>query len=235
MTVDIEPDWPAPDGIRALVTTRRSGNLATHVGDNPVVVSENRENLQNRIGLHDAPCWLNQVHKSRLVELPEESQMPFEADGSWTSSKGVVCAVLTADCLPVLVTNRSGNMVAAIHAGWRGLVAGIIGQGISKFQDSGDELMAWFGPAIGQHSYEVGDEVRDQFCRQGAEAEEMFIPSENGKWLASITGLAGQQLQRLGISSIYGGDWDTFTDSERFFSYRRDGETGRFATLIWME
>ncbi len=234
MMADLEPDWPAPEVVRALVTTRKSGNLATHVGDNPLTVGENRENLRSRLGLPAEPCWLNQTHKTTIVELPTESQIP-EADGSWTSSSGIVCAVLTADCLPILVTNRSGNRVAAIHAGWRGLAAGIIEQGISKFQNDGDELIVWLGPTIGQHSYQVGDEVREIFCQQSAESEEMFVSSENGKWLASMAGLARQQLQRFGISSVYGGELDTCTDSERFFSYRRDGETGRFATLIWIE
>ncbi|MBC8519074.1 MAG: peptidoglycan editing factor PgeF [Gammaproteobacteria bacterium] len=232
--VDVEPDWPAPDGVRAVTTTRKSGNLATHVGDNPVAVKKNRENLQNRLGLPHDPWWLNQVHKTAVVELPAESQIA-EADGSWTSMRGVVCAVLTADCMPIIVTNRLGDRIAAIHAGWRGLAAGIIEQGVSKFQNDGDELMVWLGPSIGQHSYEIGDEVREIFCRHSEEAEEMFVPSDGGRWLASMTGLARQQLQQLGIYSVYGGEWDTFTDSERFFSYRRDENTGRLATLIWLE
>ncbi len=238
-----EADWPATKGVRTWITVRSGGvssppysslNLATHVGDRPEDVAANRELLQQQIKLPSAPVWLQQVHEKRVIELPTTAPTPL-ADGSWSNKKGVVCAVLSADCLPILLTNRSGTMVSALHAGWRGLAAGVIEQGVGCFTQPGDDLLAWLGPAIGQSSYEVGAEVREQFCRQAEESEEMFLPSTEGRWLASMAGLARQQLERLGVSSIHGGWRDTFADEEQFFSYRRDGETGRFATLIWLE
>lgn len=238
-----EAEWPAPDGVRTWVTTRRRGvstapydsmNLATHVGDRVDDVLHNRQLLQDRARLPTEPVWLDQVHQARMVKLPTGEPVPT-ADGSWSSQQGVVCAVLTADCLPILVTNRSGTAVAALHAGWRGLAAGIIEQGLRCFSGPHEDLLVWLGPAIGQDSYEVGEEVREQFCLLSEESEEMFLPSSGGRWLASMVGLARQQLSRQGVTSIYGGEWDTFADREQFFSYRRDGETGRFATLIWLD
>ncbi len=238
-----EAEWPAPEGVRTWVTTRSGGvssppydslNLATHVGDRVEDVRQNRRQLREQIGLPTEPVWLNQIHQARVVELPTEEAVP-EADGSWCREPGVVCAVLTADCLPILITNRSGSSVAALHAGWRGLAAGIIEQGVHCFSDPREELLVWVGPSIGHSSYEVGSEVREQFCLRSEESEEMFLPSSGGRWLASMPGLARQQLSGLGVTSVYGGEWDTFKERGQFFSYRRDGETGRFATLIWLE
>ncbi len=238
-----EAEWPAPEGVRSWVTTRSGGvsrppydsmNLATHVGDRVEDVLHNRQLLQDWVRLPTEPVWLNQLHQTRVVELPTEGSMPT-ADGSWSRQPGVVCAVLTADCLPILITNRSGTAVAALHAGWRGLAAGIIEQGLRCFSEPCESLMVWLGPSIGQPSYEVGEEVREKFCQLAEESEEMFLPSPGGRWLASMAGLARQQLSRLGVTSIYGGEWDTFREDEQFFSYRRDGESGRFATLIWLE
>ena len=237
-----EADWSAPRSVRTWVTTRSGGvshppydslNLATHVGDSLEHVLRNREMLQ-KIPLPSQPYWLNQVHGREIVSLPVTASEPVTADGSWTREPGVVCAVMTADCLPVLLTNQRGDAVAALHAGWRGLAAGILEQG-AQMVGNGDELMAWIGPAIGQLNYEVGEEVREVFCRDHPPSEAMFLPSENGRWLASMSGLARQRLESAGVTEIYGGRWDTYADSDQFFSYRRDGVSGRFATLIWID
>lgn len=236
-------EWPAPANIRSWVTTREGGvsrspyggfNLATHVGDTESRVLENRQQLQQQIGLQQQPQWLNQLHGTTVVEAPFTlAEIPM-ADGCWTAQPQVPCAVLTADCLPILLTNRQGTQVAALHAGWRGLAAGVVAQGLQRFDDSRKEILVWIGPAIAQPSYEVGEEVREIFCQQDARAEGCFIPSSNGRWLASMVDLAKLRLRQIGVEAVYGGEWDTFHD-ERFFSYRRDGVTGRFATLIWLE
>ncbi len=236
-------DWPAPENIHSWITTRVDGvsqppyaqcNLATHVGDEEGRVLQNRQQLQRQIGLRQQPQWLNQVHGTTVVETPFAlAEIPM-ADGCWTAQSGVPCAVLTADCLPILITNRKGSQVAALHAGWRGLAAGVVAQGVQRFADPREEILVWIGPAIAQSSYEVGEEVREIFCQQDARADCCFIPSPNGRWLASMVNLAKLRLRQIGVEAVYGGEWDTFED-ERFFSYRRDGVTGRFATLIWME
>ncbi len=238
-----EAEWPVPNRIRTWITQCSSeqhhtpyggGNLATHVGDDALSVAHNRQQLAQQLGLVAEPQWLNQVHGTTVVRLPTVDSIPPEADGSYTTEAGVVCAVLTADCLPILLTNRSGSQVAALHAGWRGLAGGVVEQGIERFEESPEQLLAWIGPAIGQHSYEVGDEVREVFCGMDERAAEHFTPSERGRWYASMEGLLRKRLGQAGVGSIHGGGWDTYRDP-RFFSYRRSGITGRFATLIWIQ
>ncbi len=236
-------EWPAPAHVQTWVTTRHGGvseapygafNLATHVGDQEEMVVENRDRLLQQTGFNRQPQWLNQVHGTTVVQLPFEQAMVPMADGCWSATPQIPCAVLTADCLPILITDRNGSQVAALHAGWRGLAAGVIAQGVQRFEVPRDQLLIWIGPAIGQRSYEVGDEVREAFCMQDERAEAFFAPSENGRWLASMEGLARLRLQQLEVEGVYGGGWDTATDPD-FYSYRRDGVTGRFATLIWIE
>jgi hypothetical protein len=238
----ILPSWPAPANVRAAVTTRRGGvslppydtlNLGDHVGDDPAAVAGNRRRLVAALGLPAEPRWLSQVHGTFAVDAAVLG-VGCEADASHTALPGVVCAVLTADCLPVLLCNRNGTQVAAVHAGWRGLLNGIIEQCIAAMGGE-DELLAWLGPAIGPQAFEVGEEVREAFVADTPEAVAAFAPLPNGRWLADIYALARQRLHRAGVTSVYGGGHCTFSEPERFYSYRRDGRTGRMASLIWME
>lgn len=235
------PDWPAPANIHAATTLRTGGvssgayaslNMALHVGDNPDRVNENRKIVKTRLGLPDDPVWLEQIHSNRVVQAA--NKLPLEAaDASVTDAAGVVLAVMTADCLPLLACSLDGGQVAAIHAGWRGLLAGIIGNTLSVFGHP--ELMVWLGPAIGPACFEVGAEVRDAFLQKSPASGNAFIPGLNGKWLANIYQLARNELEAYGITRVYGGDFCTVTDSRRFYSYRRENITGRMATLIWRE
>ncbi len=238
----IIPDWPAPERVHALTTTRLGGvslppydslNLGDHVGDDPVAVAENRRRLAAELGLPGEPRWLSQVHGIFSMEAASVSQ-GCEADASYTDTAGVVCAVLTADCLPVLLCDKDGKGVAALHAGWRGLLNGVIEQTIAAMGGAG-ELMAWLGPAIGPQAFEVGNEVREAFIADASTAATAFVPSPNGRWLADIYALARQRLHRAGVVLVYGGEYCTYSEPERFYSYRRDGRTGRMASLIWLE
>ncbi len=238
----ILPDWPAPANVRAAVTTRAGGasrapydtfNLATHVGDDPAAVRENRARLRAALLLPAEPVWLKQVHGVVMVDAAQNGVEP-EADGAFATQPGAVCAVLTADCLPVLLCNRAGTKVAALHAGWRGLAGGVIEAGVKVLGVPGSELLAWLGPAIGPASFEVGPEVRVAFIQHDAQAAQAFRVARDGKYLADIYQLARIRLQRLGVTAVYGGGFCTVTDSARFFSYRRDGATGRMAALIWL-
>lgn len=238
----IVPDWPAPANVRAAVTTRAGGashapydgfNLGTHVGDDPVAVRENRSRLRTAFALPAEPLWLKQVHGIAVVDAAQGSTEP-EADGAFATRPGAVCAVLTADCLPVLLCNRAGTKVAALHAGWRGLAGGVIEAGVKAMGVPGNELLAWLGPAIGPEAFEVGPEVRTVFMEHDTQAAQAFRAARDGKYLADIYLLARLRLQRLGVAAVYGGGFCTVTDSTRFFSYRRDGATGRMAALIWL-
>lgn len=237
----IHPDWPVPQNIHAFVTTREGGvsrqpfdtfNLGDHVGDDPVAVARNREIL--RAFLPTDPKWLKQVHGVGVAEADGLTE-PVEADASVAFQPDVVCAVLTADCLPVLFCDRHGTRVAAAHAGWRGLAAGVLETSIAAMQCDPDEILAWMGPAIGPHSFEVGEEVRDTFVNDLTGAENAFKAGQPGKWLADIYELARLRLARAGVTRVYGGGLCTYGDSKRFFSYRRDKTTGRMASLIWMQ
>jgi hypothetical protein len=238
----ILPDWPAPANVRAAVTTRIGGvshapydsfNLATHVGDDPAAVRANRASLRSALALPSEPLWLKQVHGITVVDAAQGGVEP-EADGAYATQPGAVCVVLTADCLPVLLCNRAGTKVAALHAGWRGLAGGVIEAGVRALGVPGSELLAWLGPAIGPQAFEVGPEVRAAFVQQDAQAAQAFRAAREGKYLADIYLLARQRLQRLGVAAVYGGGFCTVTDSTRFFSYRRDGACGRMAALIWL-
>jgi len=236
----IEPDWPAPPGIRAASTLRQGGvshagfaslNLGAHVGDQPEHVAENRRRLALALDLPAEPVWLTQVHGCLAVaaDAPEQPA----ADAAHTRRAGVVCAVMTADCLPVLLCSRDGAQVAAVHAGWKGLAGGVIEAAVAALGTR--DILAWLGPAIGPQAFEVGDEVRASFLGNGAELAAGFRPAGQGKWLADLYLLARRVLNRLDIADIYGGGWCTHSQPEDFFSYRRDRETGRMATLIWRE
>lgn len=243
MTEDwITPDWPTPARVKALTCTRRGGvstgpwtsmNPAEHVGDDPAAVAANRARLVERLALPGAPCWLRQVHGTRVVEATAGGLI--EADGAWSASAGIVCAVLTADCLPVLFCDRGGTRVAAGHAGWRGLAAGVLEAAVARLGVPGGELLAWLGPAISAAAYVVGDEVRSAFLHRQASAQEAFRPAAGGGWHADLYLLARQRLAGCGVDRIYGGEYCTFSDPERFYSYRRDRQTGRMASLIWLQ
>jgi hypothetical protein len=240
----ITPDWPAPANVHALQTTRNGGhstspynsfNLGSHVGDNPLVVTRNRMLLSSL--MPSEPVWLKQVHGIGVADAGLAGCLP-EADASVTSHRGAVCVVMTADCLPILLCNEQGSVVAAAHAGWRGLCDGIIETTVKSMSVPGTSLMAWLGPAIGPGQFEVGDEVRSAFVSQHPEAAAAFMPGiANGdqpKWLADLYQLARLRLKLLGISRIYGGGLCTHSDPARFYSYRRDGVTGRMGSFIWL-
>ncbi len=238
----LKPEWPAPENVRAISTTRCGGvspvpyeslNLGDHVGDDPHNVMHNRQRVREWYGIPSEPLWLQQVHGTRVVRA--DAPGGLRADGAYTRLPGMVCGVMTADCLPILVCDREGTRVAALHAGWRGLVAGIVEAGVSALGNGGSDLMAWLGPAIGPEAFEVGDEVRELFIRKSEIAEEAFRRSSRGRWLADLYTLARQRLNRSGVQTVSGGDFCTYTDETRFFSYRRDQITGRSATLIWLE
>ena len=234
------PEWPAPPNIRALQTTRQGGvsaapydklNLGTHVGDDPLAVATNRQRLQALVP--SEPVWLEQVHGTAVVRAENAGCQPV-ADACVTDRTGAVCVVMTADCLPVLLCDRQGQVVGAAHAGWRGLADGVIEAAVAAMGVIPADLMAWLGPAIGPHAFEVGPEVREIFLRHAAEASAAFIP-RGEKFLANLDLLATQRLQTLGITQIFGGGLCTYRDAGRFFSYRRDGRTGRMASMIWIE
>ncbi len=238
----IVPDWPVPAHVRALTTTRKGGvsqgpyacmNLADHVGDDPAAVAQNRQLLQQLLELPGEPLWLQQVHGSTPVNALECGPAPA-ADASWCHQAGVVCAVLTADCLPLLICDRRGESIAAVHAGWRGLEAGVIEQAVRAMQIPAENLLAWLGPAISQKAYLVGDEVRAAFVAHNPGAAAAF-QSGPGGWQADLYELARQRLAGCGVTAVYGGNRCTLSEHEDFFSFRRDGKTGRMASLIWLE
>ena len=237
----IVADWPAPAGVRAVATTRQGGfslppyeslNLGDHVGDDPERVAKNRSRLRQILALPAEPNWLEQVHGCEVAACGSGQ---IKADAVIARQIGGVCAVLTADCLPLLLCNRQGTRVAAVHAGWRGLAAGVIENAVAAFGQPGEELLAWMGPAIGPRQFEVGDEVREVFVAADPAAETAFRAQGSGHWLADIYQLARQRLGSLNLGYVGGGEYCTVSDPERFFSYRRDGVTGRMAALIWIE
>lgn len=238
----IQPQWPAPSHIKAYTTLRSGGfsespfdqfNLAEHVGDHTTHVQANRELLKKQLKLPNDPIWIQQVHGTQVVQaLPENKEQ--EADAVFSHEANQVCAILTADCLPILICNQKGTQVAAIHAGWRGLVNGVIESTLTAMQAKNENLLVWLGPAISPANFEVGNEVREQFIDKHAEAIHAFIPSPNQRWLADLYALARLRLLKQGVTAIYGGGFCTYADSKRFYSYRRDGKTGRMASLIWI-
>lgn len=239
----IRPDWPAPARVRAVTTTRAGGesagpyaslNLGDHVGDEPARVRANRARLREALGLGVEPRWLRQVHGARMVDAARAGA-DTEADGCVAAARGQVCAVLTADCLPILLCDRAGTRVAALHAGWRGLAAGIVEAGVRAMRTPGEGLLAWLGPAISQAAYEVGEEVRAAFVRADAGAAAAFVPSPRGRWQVDLYALARARLRAQGVTAVYGGEYCTATRSDLFYSYRRDGATGRMGSLIWLD
>lgn len=237
----IIPDWPAPSNVGALQTTRQGGvsqspyaslNLGDHVGDEPRLVMANRQIVQEKIA--GMPLWLRQVHGVNVLDA-EVACCNAEADAAIAHASGRTCVVMTADCLPVLLCDRAGTVVAAVHAGWRSLCAGILERTAAKMACPGDQVIAWLGPAIGPQAFEVGDDVRSAFLRVDARADHAFVAAGQGKWLADIYKLARQRLSIVGVSAVFGGQWCTVNDCERFFSYRREGVTGRMGSFIWLK
>lgn len=242
----ITPEWPAPARVRAAQTTRHGGvsagkycclNLAQHVGDEAAAVSKNRALLRDQLSLPSEPLWLEQVHGAHVAAADEVKcgvDAPC-ADGCVSTQRGEVPVVMTADCLPVLLCDTAGTCVAVVHAGWRGLAAGVIERTVMAMPVPSRTLIAWLGPAIGVEAFEVGDEVRAQFVQHDVAAVTAFHPNANGRWQCDLMLLARQRLAALGVSGVFGGSWCTYSDAPRFFSYRRDGVTGRMATMIWLE
>jgi len=242
----IRPDWPAPARVRAVALTRAGGasgapwtglNLGDHVGDDPSAVAGNRSLVRTGLGLPAEPSWLEQVHGTTVVEVGQGGARPA-ADAAWTRASGTVCAILTADCLPVLFCTREGTHVAAAHAGWRGLAGGVLEATVAWLLADGvrpGSLLAWLGPAIGPDSYEVGEEVRQAFLRADPAAGGAFRASRPGHWHLDLYGAARARLARAGVTAVTGGGFCTYAEPERFYSHRRDGVTGRQATLIWLE
>lgn len=239
----ITPDWPAPPNVRALQTTRDGGvsvgpyasmNLGDHVGDDPAAVMKNRALL--RASLPGEPVWLKQVHGNVVVDAGRAQGVP-DADAAVARQPGKVCAVMTADCLPLLLCDEAGAVVAAAHAGWRGLAGGVVEAAVRAMQVTPERLLVWLGPAIGPAAFEVGEEVRQAFMAHDPEAAKAFVPNPANpqKWLADIFLLARQRLALLGVTRVYGGGLCTYADGERFYSYRRDQATGRMASLVWLE
>jgi YfiH family protein len=237
----IRPDWQAPAHVHAFSTTRSGGvsqgpwsslNLGAACDDRPQHVIENRNRL--RQFLPSEPRWLNQVHGSLTIPYSAHGGLEPQADAIFSKRAGEVCAVLTADCLPVLLADRSGSCVAAAHAGWRGLAAGVLESTVAAMDVPASKLLAWLGPAIGASRYEVGEEVRQAFIQSDNAAASAFT-RHGGNWFTDLYALARQRLKNAGVIQVSGGGFCTFSEPDRFFSYRRDGQTGRMATLIWLE
>jgi YfiH family protein len=239
----LTPQWPAPPSVRALSTFRSGGvsaipyvslNLAAHVGDESDAVDANRRRLMSAAGLPAEPAWLSQVHGAHVADL--DAGLPLgAADAVFTRQPGRVCAILTADCLPILLAAASGGMVAAVHAGWRGLAAGVIEAAVEALEPKPEELLAWLGPAIGPEHFEVGAEVRDTLLRADPGGGAAFAPNARGRFTADLPMLARRRLAALGLTRIYGSTECTYSQPDRYFSYRRDGKCGRQATLIWLQ
>ncbi len=240
MTNWLIPDWPAPARVKACVTTRAGGvslapfdslNLGDHVEDSPEAVAENRRRLTEHFSIQ--PAWLQQVHGIAVAHA--DPGLVATADASWSATPGIACTVMTADCLPALFCDRAGTRVAAAHAGWRGLAAGVLEATLGSLAVPPCEVLVWLGPAIGPQAFEVGPEVREAFVQHLAQTAQAFVPSRNaGRFMADIYVLARLRLAACGVTAIYGGGFCTVTDP-RFYSYRRSPRTGRFASLIWLE
>ena len=218
----LRPQWPAPSAVQALMTTRSAGDMAS---------AEGRARL--RALLPAEPAWLRQVHGTRVVEAAPGGELP-EADAALTRRPGVVCAVFAADCMPVLLADRHGTVVAAAHAGWRGLCAGVLESTVQAMQREPSELVAWLGPAIGPQAYEVGDEVRAAFVAREARAAQAFRPGRSGHWWLDLYAVARQRLEALGVRQVHGGGFCTYSDAARFFSFRRERTRSRMAALVWL-
>ncbi len=238
----IRPDWRIPARVRAAFTLRTGGvsvgpfaslNVGQHVGDAPDAVSENRRRVREALSLPAEPAWLEQVHGVTVANLDEPGSA--RADASIARTPRRVCAIQVADCMPVLFADREGTAIAAAHAGWRGLVGGVLEATVRALELPPERLLAWLGPAIGPAGFEVGNDVRDAFTSDDPGAVIAFAPNAHGKWQCDLAALARRRLARLGLRDVSGGQWCTWSDAARFFSYRRDGQCGRMAALIWME
>lgn len=237
----IKPNWPAPSHVQSCTTTRLGGvskaeynslNLGLHVGDDPQAVFENRQIVQQALGYQEA-AWLEQTHSTTVAKA--DSKQVINADASWTDQSNLACVVMTADCLPVLLCDKAGQYVAAVHAGWRGLLNGILEATIDTLPVASKQLMAWLGPAIGPTKFEVGAEVKEAFLAKNQLTEQAFKPSvRQGHFLADIYQLAKMRLMAVGVNDIYGGEFCTMSDEKNFYSYRRQAKTGRIASLIWI-
>jgi len=239
----LTPEWPAPPQIKAFSTTRLGGfsehafksmNLGDHVGDHADKVAKNRATITSNLSLPDEPYWLKQVHSNKVVQVCDSSSGSEEADGSFTRQTSKVCVVLTADCLPILISNKAGTTVAAIHAGWRGLANGIVEVALGALGLPHESLLVWLGPAIGPTKFEVGDDVKAIFAKKTYNTDIAFKSKTKNKWMLDIYQLARYNLNHYGVEHIYGGDQCTHSQSDKYFSYRRDGVTGRMASLIWI-
>jgi hypothetical protein len=236
----LEPNWPAPPEIRAASTLRCGGtsiaayagaNLGQHVGDDPARVADNRRCLAESLKLPSDPVWLEQIHGAAVIQA--DAAADLKADAAYTRAAGVVCAIMTADCLPVLFCSRDGASVAAAHAGWRGLASGVLEATVEALGTS--DLLAWLGPAIGPEAFVVGEDVRAAFLANGPDFAAGFREHASGQWLADIYRLGRIVLRRVGVSAVYGGEWCTYSQADQFFSYRRDRICGRMASLIWRD
>jgi len=241
MIETIQPNWQAPSTIHACCTTRRGGvslapydafNLGLHVGDRDADVIANRRLLREALALPSEPCWINQTHGVHAVTLEQDSNR--DADAAITREPGKVAVVMTADCLPILVCNRAGSEVAAIHAGWRGLQTGVIEATIAALHSPAEQLLAWIGPGISQPSFEVGDEVYDAFIDRVANARSCFSANRPGHWLCDLAGLAESVLRTMGLTEVARAPFCSHADAALFYSYRREAVTGRMASLIWI-
>lgn len=240
----VSANWPAPENVRAVVTTRTGGfstgayqslNLGDHVGDDSALVAKNRDRLKTELHLPGEPYWLEQVHGAQVLDLDNPTAYPRRADAAVTRTAGRVAAVLTADCLPVVFSDVDGGCVAIAHAGWRGLAAGVLEATVAAMRIRPGLVIAWLGPAISQGAYEVDDAVRDAFIDVDPGNADCFIANENGRWQANLYALARLSLKRAGVASVHGGGFCTFLDQRRFFSHRRQAPCGRMASLIWLE
>jgi len=241
----VSPLWPASSNIRAFTTTRQGGhsttpydslNVGHHVGDDLDQVIQNRQQLLNHFNLPNAPVWLNQTHSTNVLNLTGIRPTDYpNADAAFTCNPSVVCCVVSADCLPILLCDKKGTTVAAIHAGWRGLAAGILEKTIGQLNLPPSEVLIWLGPAIGPNAFEVGNDVLDAFVQDNPALQVAFRPKSNNKWLCDSYHIARIKCDALGIKNCYGGNLCTYSDTEQFFSYRRDGKTGRMASIIWIQ
>jgi YfiH family protein len=238
----ITPDWPLAGRVNVISTLRAGGvsrgpyaslNLAGHVGDRPEAVTANRVLLREAAGLPAEPLWLEQVHGTDVVRH-EDAAPGVRADAAVAREPGRVCVVMTADCLPVVLADRAATRVATAHAGWRGLLGGVLEATVARLGGEPGDLHAWLGPAIGPDAFEVGAEVREAYAARLPGSASCFARNERGRYLADLYHLARLVLERAGVGAVHGGGWCTHSESDRFFSFRRDGVTGRMATLAWL-
>jgi polyphenol oxidase len=247
-------NWPAPKNIHAFTTLRNGigvskppfdqfnlGNRNSEQGDNPLLVAKNRELLMQACLLPSNPHWLRQVHGVDVLRFDKPASIADDfylhepaADASVTSEKNIVLSILTADCLPVLFCNLEGSEVAAAHAGWRGLANGVLENTLRAMRSKPEDILVWLGPAAGPAAYEIGAEVRDAFVQYDKQAEVTFVPSRENHWKLDLYQLARMRLQSSGVNKIYGGEYCTISEADKFFSHRRDQRTGRMASIIWL-